>query len=311
MAHGRKRRQEGPHVRFENNVDSGMRSSGDEGGLNSRYNSESKYTPAHELYEANSGFGTPTTPSLTSRISVPIKDNSLPGSPLVGNPTFPLADMSSMMFPNPDPFAYPNQQSGADAKFNDLLKNLQSTPLQGSLDQYRVDQTVPESNDFVSSNPPQSFMILQDLPQAQSQPSVSQEADVQLLGPMPMYMMQGSAGGGSYNPYENMMSGSPSTPNVNGSPIPDAASRPHLQHVRPQTGQFRNQANKRTGLAPNVNLGELLGGSEWTGLPPDRTVYPNTQNEFEIQNTTPGPSQTNEAFGDMNQNILSWGLEGY
>jgi len=250
---------------------------------------------------------------LASGFSMSIQGNSAPGSPLVGNPSFPLADLSSVMFPNPDPFAYPNQQSGADAKFDDLLKNLGNTvPVADSFDQFPLEQSIPQ-NEYAEAT---QYMMYQDVPQPAPSQAVSQEADVQLLGPMPMYMMQGASTGGTFN-YENLINtgAKPSTPpGINGSPGLDG-SRSNLQRLvqRPQPSQLRNQVKRAQGPGPNVNLDDLLGGSEWAGLPADRAVVPGgfgKQNGLEITTGEPSTTQPGQ-YDAMNPNVLSWGFEGY
>lgn len=197
MAFSRNRRQEEEtHDKFEANIE------------NSIATPNAQYSNARGICDVNQEFSTPVTPSFAYAFSLPMQESSFPGTTLSDNPTFPLADMSSMMFPNPDPFAYPNQQSGANTNYDVLLKNLQTNqPFSGPAN---------NSNGFMPPEQQHGTILFQDPQQHfQHQPS-SQEVDVQLLGPMPMYMMQGTSSGVPYNVYEHMVSGTltpPSAPN--------------------------------------------------------------------------------------------------
>jgi hypothetical protein len=81
---------------------------------------------AYGCYDINQGFATPAPPSLASGFSLSAQKSYFLESPFSSNPNVPLAGLSSMMFPNPDLFAYPNQQSGADANHDVLLKTLKT-----------------------------------------------------------------------------------------------------------------------------------------------------------------------------------------
>jgi hypothetical protein len=262
-----------------------------------RHLDESEKGPlAHDIYDPHQRFGTPTTPSMTSGFSVSGHENSLPGSPMVGNPSFPLADMSSVMFPNPDPFAYPNQQSGADAKFDDLLKNLQTVPLPLNEEQFQLEPDMPGTTLLPLTD--QQYLGYQNL-MADQQPAMSQEADVQLLGPMPMYMMQGASASTPYSSYNGMIP-SNTPPAGNGSPVHPHQSKPLLRQT-----QIRSSAKQAN--PPNLNLDELLGGSEWNGLPADRSVIGFVQipNENAYEGQGVGLNVTQGSF-DLNPSLNMW-----
>jgi hypothetical protein len=248
----------GPLVEFERNME------------------KSIATPSahvYDCYDVNQGFATPAPPSLASGFSLSAQRSYFPELSFSSNPTVPLADLSSMMFPNPDPFAYPNQQSGADANYDVLLKNLQTNiPFSGPAENF---------NGFVPPEQQQEAILFQDPRQHPQQQPFLQDADVHLLGPMPMYMMQGASIGTSYHVYEQMTSTMSTPPSAaDSSPLQDTlravsrqkqlqsqfntlhANQDHCNHI---------SKNSYGGLL-NVNLNALLGGSEWAGLPADRSV---------------------------------------
>jgi len=82
--------------------------------------------------------------------------------------------------------------------------------------------------------------------------------------------------------------------------------------------------------APNLNLDILLGGEEWTGLPPDRSamgayVSSSTVNANDgsfkkkpslgvdgyQQGTGQQAQQQSVQFQDLEPGMLGWGLEGF
>jgi hypothetical protein len=247
----------GPLVEFERNAEKGM---------------AMPSAQPYGCYDADQGFVTPAPPSLASGFSLPAQNSYFPEPPFSSNPTVPLADLSSMMFPNPDPFAYPNQQSGADANYDVLLKNLQTNiSFSGPGDNV---------NGFVPPEQQQEAILLQNPRQHPQQQPFLQDADVHLLGPMPMYMMQGASIGTSYHVYEQMINAMSTPPAADSSPLKDT-----LRPVTPQKqlkSQFNtlhanqdhcnHMPNNSNGGPLNVNLDALLGGSEWAGLPADRSV---------------------------------------
>jgi hypothetical protein len=254
-----------------------------------------------------------------SDFSISRQKDSIPDSTLP-NTNFPLADLSSVMFPNPDPFAYPNQQSGAESKFDDLMKNLSNAPLfSGCQDQYTPEESIALS-DLNTTNQQQPYMLSQDLQQRSLNQDSASETDVQLLGPMPMYLMQGTSPGVGYQDYEHLFSNNPATADTaqETQPAMSQSEGLCLSHLVMR----QNQMNKRL---PNVasNLNNLLGGSEWAGLPADRSVMggflhspvptvegalPDVKDSNFDQMQSSSPHAT---FQEPRNTILAWNIEGY
>ena len=210
---------------------------------------------------------------MASGFSLSVQKSYFPEPPFSSNPTVPLANLSSMMFPNPDPFAYPNQQSGADAIYDVLLKKLEmNIPFSGPAENV---------NGFVPAEQQQEAILFQDPQQHPQQQPFPQDADVHLLGPMPMYMMQGASIGTSYHVSEQVINRIHMPPSAaDSSPLQDSL-RSISQQQQLESRFNTHHANQdhcnhipknSYGGSLNVNLDALLGGSEWAGLPADRSV---------------------------------------
>lgn len=226
---------------------------------------------------------TSSTPSLSSGVSA--RQESFPTSPSTfAEQSFPLADLSAMMFPSEDPFAYPNQTAAPAQTYDNLLKNLgddPSFPFPATLDDLRM-QRDAGSNTFV---PPSSTFMFSN---GESMDGQSNDNEVQLLGPMPAYMMQGGA-----------------APQNNG----------HQSFGQMQQ-QYRgqNQSQLYRDSAANVNLGQLLGSEEWAGsngmngmaamLGPQGSFAPKLGRGPLVMN---GQDRVN--FDDLNPGSLGWNLD--
>jgi hypothetical protein len=247
-----------------------------------------------------------STPSLSSGISH--RQDSFPASPTGANfndQSFPLADLSAMMFPSADPFAYPNQTAAPAQSYDELIKNLgndPSFPFPSSLDEMRL-QRETGANGFV---PPSSTFVFNN--GNGSDPNPHHDGDVQLLGPMPMYLMQG---GPSVNQHRD------SRQNGNGGNFMNNVGHFH----RPSQAQTYGPS------AANVNLDQLLGGEEWAGMHTDRNVgginsmfspsaisrdgaqpfTGKTAASRETRNGQDGPL----SFDDLNPGVLGWNLDGF
>ncbi|KAF2738758.1 transcriptional activator Mut3p [Polyplosphaeria fusca] len=135
----------------------------------------------------------------------------------------PLSDMSAMMFPSTDPFAYPNQPMTTFENSH----NLPGFETKGSSP---VVMNLPYQVSGIDVKPhPANFG-----PAALgSHPRPRTDNDVQLYGPMPMYLMQGA----------------------------------QLAGAQPQGQRFfqsqQPPSNIARGDSSNVNLDDLFGGDEW------------------------------------------------
>lgn len=253
------------------------------------------------------------TPSLSSGLSQ--HPDSYPMSPTNFNdPNFPLADLSSVMFPSADPFAYPNQNMPPAQSYDQIAKNLRHN--------FYGYSTGPSFHGGSMSNgitTPNSFLMPNGMPDH----SPTQDSDVQLLGPTPFYLMQGVQ-----QPTQ------PSHPQPNGQMTADeqnafasAAEKPSFENQDHQSfsGQLNIDGSSNLQV-PNMNLDQLLGGEEWVGL--DRTTSgmgtcmgPPAISNGENVSFKPKqmPRQTglglngedNFSYEDLNPEALGWGLEGF
>jgi hypothetical protein len=244
-----------------------------------------------------------STPSLSSGISH--RQESFPASPTgFSDQNFPLADLSAMMFPSADPFAYPNQTAAPAQSYDELIKNLgndPSFPYPSTLDDMRVQRDtgpsgfVPPSSTFVFSN------------ENGNDHNSHHEGDVQLLGPMPMYLMQG---GPSVNQQREVR--------------PNGNNGNYTNNI----GHFQRPSQPQTygPSAANVNLDQLLGGEEWAGMHADRNManigsmftpsaisrdgtqpFTGKMAARDSTNSQDGPL----SFDDLNPGVLGWNLDGY
>jgi hypothetical protein len=227
---------------------------------------------------------TSSTPSLSSGISA--RQESFPASPSTfADQSFPLADLSAMMFPSADPFAYPNQTAAPAQSYDNLLKNLgddPSFPFPATLDELRM-QRDAGPNTFV---PPSSTFMSN---YSNGMDGQSHDNDVQLLGPMPAYMMQGGA-----------------APRNNG-------NNPSFGQLHQQY-RGQDQSQMYGNAAANVNLDQLLGSEEWAGNNGLTTMASmlGPSGSFGPKMASGPPVMTGQervSFEDLNPGSLGWNLD--
>lgn len=214
-----------------------------------------RQTTAHlyDMLQRNNLEAMIASPSLTSGLSQ--AQDSFPPSPVdTKDQNFPLADLSAVMFPSADPVAYPDQSLSAGQSYEDILKSLASDPtfpFPTSFNEFRAQRAagvgtfVPPSSTFMFNNG-----------EASDQTQVY-DSDIQLLGPMPAYMMHG---GGSFPPNSGMNTSDNGGMNTG----PEFTSQ--FLH-QPGNGVPAAQ-NGGQNLNPlsNLDLEQLLSGEEWSNL---------------------------------------------
>ena len=190
-----------------------------------------------------SGFTFSTPPQSQTQT---MTDPSSPVSPSFpqdsSGPNPPFPDLTSMMFPSGDPFAYPNQPTAAfESQFsgqgnfgpNNLFPSFATLKSEAP-----SDSTPNDGNLFI---PPSSSL-------EPNGNDASGDADVQLFGPMPMYMMQGQQ---SQQHQPNF--------GIQG-PQHNQQSQQQGQQQQPQKIENHQQGQQ------NVNLEELFSGEEWANI---------------------------------------------
>lgn len=202
-------------------------------------------------------FGIASQGRVGSMPPIPNGFNGIPLSPTVmtsfNDPNMALPDLSSMMFPSPDPFAYPNQQAdnfsnNKDFSFFQQNNGSGESAHGGSSgngnDAFGTAGAAPGSSAPANFVPSSAF-----IPRNTSH---SGEADLELFGPVPMYQMQGMRRNNAplfTDPFAVQMMDSAVGPTS----MPEGSRRIHGEQV----GQ-----NGVTGM----NLDELFGGQEWAGM---------------------------------------------
>jgi hypothetical protein len=264
-----------------------------------------QYANAPGFYEMNPNY--PPSPRAVKPELSASQEPPFVNSPPISLNIFPLADLSAMMFPNPDPFAYPNQST--DFNYDIAMSN--GTGAEGAEFSY---PTAANGEPIPRSDSSSGFTYANNsAEQPQQPPQYSQDVDMQVIGTMPLYMMQNTSNTDSPVTTSLQLS-SGSTP-VNGSPM----RQPPLQNGRTEQNVKFYQA-----APPNVNLDTLLGGEEWNGLPGDRSamnafVSGSTVNlnegAFRKRTTVGQPQQQGQQaplqFQDLSPSVLGWGLEGF
>jgi len=215
-----------------------------------------QFSPSQGLFDVPPPLSPSTavsTPTLSSGLSQ--QPESFPMSPTnFTDPNFPLADLSSVMFPSADPFAYPDQNMPPAQSYDQIAKNHNQ-----SMFGYVGGARFQHGTNGI--NTPNAYLMLNGI----AEQSPAQESDVQLLGPTPFYLMQG-------NPALQQST----QPQMNGRMSDQAAFAGQgngAQAFQNQNQDFsKNFANGGLGNlhVPNMNLDQLLGGEEWVGL--DRTT---------------------------------------
>jgi hypothetical protein len=124
--------------------------------------------------------------------------NSFPATPLTNtfmDPTglnVPLSDFNAMMFPSTDPFAYPNQPMTT-------FENTHPQSFKPDTSHTVANLPFQVSNLDMKQHPAPFSPAGMGVPHGHRRPT---DSDVQLFGPMPMYLMHGAQqqGQGSYQP---------------------------------------------------------------------------------------------------------------
>ncbi|KAF2802947.1 uncharacterized protein BDZ99DRAFT_454211 [Mytilinidion resinicola] len=199
------------------------------------FDSAPSLTPASSIMGFNAQSQSQHTPQQQAI-------QSFPATPVTNNfpdPSLPLADMSAMMFPSTDPFAYPNQPmttfENTNFRFNP--KDANSSPSMHSFSGFRPGSS--SSQPAVFGDP--SALSTGTMGSVKS-PTNGQgtDSDVQLFGPMPMYLMQGA----QHNPQMSLQSQNQ-----------DQAQGPgHNGLDMNGNGHFEGST---------MNLDDLFSGDEW------------------------------------------------
>jgi hypothetical protein len=120
----------------------------------------------------------------------------------------PLSDVNAMMFPSTDPFAYPNQPMTTFENSHSQTFKTEASPTVGSLPFHVSNMDMkPHPAPFVPGMP--------------VGPRRPNDSDVQLFGPMPMYLMHGAQQQGQLRypprpgPQNLQMAGTPESGNLN------------------------------------------------------------------------------------------------
>lgn len=201
------------------------------------------HTASHDLYDTVPNPTPSSSAASTFPMGTPQPQPSFPVSPNFFHQIPPLPDLSSVMFPSTDPFAYPNQAMTAfeNAGYGDSKESVFYSGF-GAQQQPtgHLQQQSGNGNGSGSSSNSNSNMLMGPSASLTTPPAASNsDLDVQLFGPMPMYLMQGGGGGG----------------------------QPAQMHHQPDVGMHAAQQAQRTPgqNAGAVNLDELFGGEGWVG----------------------------------------------
>lgn len=250
-----------------------------------------QYADAHGFFDIRSpSLSSPSMQNFPPQVT-PSK-STFDNSPQLPE-NFPLADLSAMMFPNPDPLAYPNQAGpNSDLNYESLFKNM--TSANPSCSAMFPTPSLPQSSSDSAGFMPPSSTFMYGTSSNTNQP-FSQDGDVPLLGPMPMYMMQGQ-------PQSDQ---------------PDPAPSAVAQQQQAQQA-IRNKYFP-SGPSANMNLDALLGNEEWAGLPAGRapvagfvgTGVASTDGAFRSKNPQTQGNEQGVQFEDLTPGMLGWGLEGF
>jgi len=194
---------------------------------------------------SNMGFSIPPT-------QTPIQGppQSFPATPLVN--TFlgpaglnvPVSDVSAMMFPSADPFAYPNQPMTTFENNNlqnfapkpEITPNYSFAP-PGGVDLKTRAAIFAQRNAQSPTVPPNNMPVMQ-------RGDTQSDSDVQLFGPMPMYLM----------------------PSGQMAPV---QSHPGFAQQNPQGTPFSGTQGAQGG---HVNLDDLFSGEEWANTFMDQGI---------------------------------------
>jgi hypothetical protein len=138
----------------------------------------------------------------------------------------PVSDVSAMMFPSADPFAYPNQPM---TTFEN--NNAQNFAIKSESSPNLSHFAFPPNTHGISTKPPAPMYGQGGVPNPNVQMQ-RDDNDVQLFGPMPMYLMQG-------------------------------AQLAQNQAQFPTRPQSQNMTTVPNAEGSNMNFDDLFGGEQW------------------------------------------------
>lgn len=182
-------------------------------------------TPTSTGTSSHGGYGMSATHTPSHRPA-----QSFPPTPMTNafvDPTglnVPLPDVSAMMFPSTDPFAYPNQPMTTFENNNpqNFADKSESSPTIANL---------PFQTSGVDMKPHLSAYSPSGLSNVQMAPRRPDDNNVQLYGPMPMYLVQGAQLAGAQGQRAFRPAPNPQQPQMPGS--------------------------------DNMNFEDIFGGEEW------------------------------------------------
>ena len=214
-----------------------------------------------------------TTPSLSSGLSH--QADSFPMSPMsFTDPHFPLADISSVMFPSADPFAYPDHNMPPAQSYDQIAKTFNQ-----SFFGYAGTPTYPKILTTGANNTTQApFLFNEATPTTGTEPNL-QDSDIQLLGPTPFYLLQGNGNAmmtqpsaAATPPHPSFTSAAAPCEDGNTSSAAPFATDPSFPSYLSSSAATNvalvgDLADRQPALhVPNMNLDQLLGGEEWVGM---------------------------------------------
>ncbi|KAF2183150.1 hypothetical protein K469DRAFT_751731 [Zopfia rhizophila CBS 207.26] len=154
-------------------------------------------TPTSTTTSNPGGFSLPPNQTPLQRPA-----QSFPATPLSNSfvdptgPKVPVSDVSAMMFPSADPFAYPNQPMTT-------FENSRSQSFESKNEPSPNLSNLAFQNSSIDMKPhPAVFGMPKGVTSMPRNPHVN-DNDVQLFGPMPMYLMQGAQLAGQFHAHPN------------------------------------------------------------------------------------------------------------
>ncbi|KAK5160830.1 hypothetical protein LTR04_004517 [Oleoguttula sp. CCFEE 6159] len=188
--------------------------------------------PPNDSYSSSSMSSTPGmgTPGSSSAL-FSAAQHRYPNPSTYNNPALP--DLSAMMFPSEDPFAYPNAPM-TTFENNQSDKN---NPFYNFNLSVNTNERGTDSSNNIYMPPPSASG------------SEGENLDVQLFGPLPPYMMR------------TQQSGLGLQQNPTGMGASDTGNS-----FIPTSVDWTGQQNMRTSGLPGMNLDDIFGGEEWNGM---------------------------------------------
>ncbi|KAI9702736.1 MAG: hypothetical protein M1820_006120 [Bogoriella megaspora] len=232
---------------------------------NGTQNGRKAFPPSLALSQNSTPINSPSfmgSPDFLNSSASDSGPNSLPMS--ANQPNFPVAgnyqpsalsDLSAIMFPSNDPFAYPSQavtSFDSNHQFNNFMPN-------GT--QASNGNTSPRDSMY----PPLSATNAEN----------NGNLDVELFGPLPPFMSQNQQQQqfGTTQPQHSMqnLKQNPTQQDIqlnnqmNG--MMNSGSENYMNGTMPTTADWNtSQQTMRTGGLPAMNLDDIFGGEEWSGM---------------------------------------------